>query len=466
MGKNVTDVGLKKDSTTELKKHAATIHCSNTLSLLQRKISNALLYHAYQELMAKEEHEISVKQLCRLIGYQGNNHAVIKDALRELISTVIEWNLIDAQTGVENWTASSIIASVSIQGPHCYYAYSPRMKQLLHSPSMFGKIDLIIQSHFRSSYGLALYENCIRYRGLPYTKWFEMDLFKKLMGVPPGMYGVFRDFKRRVLDKAVDEVNTYSDLVIAAECIREGRKVARVRFKLKERAKKARLGLIKEPVKRKKPPAASLDQPLIGKLTEEFGLSQEQIQQLMKEHDMAFLQEKMQVIETSKAYQSGKVSNVSGLLLSAVRDDYKPPAIQKPANKKSKNNPSLLADDMTELKRQIDDIRQAYHKYREQVINDTIQNLPKKEKDKLMKQFLKQSAAHISTILKLQRSRYSRANILESPQIQALLRQFALREIDFGHLLSLEQFVEQQDKKKRESWKKFKVYDALYPFAI
>src|SRR5258708_30060869 len=107
MGRNVTDVGLvKKDSNRELKKHAATIHCSNSLSLLQRKITNALLYHAYPELMLKEEHEITVKQLCKLIGYQGNNHAVIKEALKELLSTVIEWNLINDKTGLEDWTSS------------------------------------------------------------------------------------------------------------------------------------------------------------------------------------------------------------------------------------------------------------------------------------------------------------------------------------------------------------------------
>src|ERR1700752_4825030 len=91
MGLTVTDVGSEKPIKHELKKHAATIHCSNSLSLLQRKVSNALLYHAYKELMTREEHEITVKQLCRLIGYNGNNHAVIKDALKELISTVIEW---------------------------------------------------------------------------------------------------------------------------------------------------------------------------------------------------------------------------------------------------------------------------------------------------------------------------------------------------------------------------------------
>src|SRR5579883_2049948 len=145
MGRNVTVMGReKKESRRELKKHAATIHCSNTLSLLQRKITNALLYHAYKELMIKEEHEISIKQLCKLIAYHGNNHAAIKEALKGLLSTVIEWNVVSDTTGAEDWTASSILASVSLKGPICLYAYSPRMKALLHSPSMFGKINLFI----------------------------------------------------------------------------------------------------------------------------------------------------------------------------------------------------------------------------------------------------------------------------------------------------------------------------------
>src|SRR5476651_2384126 len=99
MGLTVTDVGLeKKSGAHELKKHVATIHCSNSLSLLQRKITNALLFHAYKELLTKEEHEINVKQLCKLISYHGNNHSVIKDALKGLISTVIEWSVVNDTT--------------------------------------------------------------------------------------------------------------------------------------------------------------------------------------------------------------------------------------------------------------------------------------------------------------------------------------------------------------------------------
>ncbi len=455
MGRHVTDVGYeKKESKQELKKHAATIHCSNTLSLLQRKITNALLFHAYKELMLKEEHEITVKQLCRLIGYQGNNHAAIKDALKGLISTVIEWNVINDETGSENWTASSIIACVSLEGPICYYAYSPRMKQLLHSPSMFGKIDLVIQSRFRSSYGLALYENCIRYRGLPHTKWFDMELFKKLMGVPAGKYDIFRDFKRRVLDKAVDEVNTYSDLVIASEFVREGRKVMKVRFKLKERAKKTRLG---SHSKKAQLQTDKTDDALKQKLLNTFFLSEEQITHLVMAYDSEFIREKVTIIENSKPFQEGKVENMAGYFLSAVKNNYQP-------SKTARHQVVNLQDakfemELAEIKRQVEEIRLSYSSYREHTIEEAIQSLSNDGKSKFMEQFHLYADPVITMVLQLQRNKYSRDNVLESPQVKALFRRFAVRELDILNFSSLEEFVAQLSESKREAWQKLKSYD-------
>jgi len=459
MGQTVTDVGYdKKESKKELKKHAATIHCSNSLSLLQRKITNALLYHAYKELMLKEEHEITVKQLCRLIGYQGNNHAVIKDAFKGLISTIIEWNLINDETGAENWTASSIIASVSLEGPLCYYAYSPRMKQLLHSPSMFGKIDLVIQSRFRSSYGLALYENCIRYRGLPHTKWFDMELFKKLMGVPPGKYDVFRDFKRRVLDKAIEEVNSYSDLVIESDFVREGRRVVKVRFKLKERAKKTRLGGNK---KTRQLNGESGQDHLKMKLLETFCLSEEQVEQLLTEYDSQFIQDKIAIIEETKQFQKGKIKNLPGYLLSAVKNNYQAPKTRK--SQVVNLQDAKLALELVEIKRHVEEIRAEYQAYREKLINESIESLDQKEKKKFLDNFHQFAEPVVKTILQLQRKKYKRENVLESPQIKALMRQYALREIDMLNVMSLEEFVVQMEDQYIESWQKLKSCDPDNP---
>lgn len=456
MGQTVTDVGFeKKETSRELKKHAATIHCSNTLSLLQRKITNALLFHAYKELMLKEEHEITVKQLCRLIGYQGNNHAAIKEALKGLISTVIEWNLIDDKTGNENWTASSIIASVSLEGPLCYYAYSPRMKQLLHSPSMFGKIDLVIQSRFRSSYGLALYENCIRYRGLPHTKWFDMELFKKLMGVPAGKYDVFRDFKKRVLDKAVDEVNCYSDLTIASELQKEGRKVTKIRFTLKERARKTRLGNV-NPLPRREEMSA-LSEDISGRLSNVFGLSKDQIEQLLTSYEVEFVTEKMSLIESSKAYREGRIENLAGYLISAVKNNYQ---LQKSKSAAIVNILEARQEqEIQELARQVESIREHYLEYRELAIQQAIDNMMPTEKQDFLAKFNDYAESTITTILSLQRNKYTRETVYGSPQVKALLRQFAVRELDLLNFGSLEEFVLQLDESRREAWQKLKSFD-------
>lgn len=439
MGTNVTDVGYtKKTSEHELKKHAATIHCSNTLSLLQRKISNALLYHAYKELMLKEEHEITVKQLCRLIGYNGNNHSVIKEGLKGLLSTVIEWNLVSDTTGEEDWTASSILASVSLKGPVCFYAYSPRMKQLLHSPSMFGKINLFIQSRFKSSYGLALYENCIRYRGLPTTKWFEMDTFRKLMGVPAGKYTIFRDFKKRVLDKSIEEVNAYSDLIIESEMIKEGRQVIKVRFNLKERAKKIRLGGGSK--------IQALDEQdkittLKGKLTSHFGLSSEQVESIFTEFEENYIVDKISMIEASNSYKQGKIQNLGGFLISALKNNY----LQSKNSKNIKNDTdSEKHFDIKEKKRITMQMREAYLVYREQVIDREFVSLSEKDKETLLQRFFLETAEPINTILRVQRNKYTRETVMNSPQIKALLRQFVLHEIPTlqDKLLSQEQFSE------------------------
>jgi plasmid replication initiation protein len=436
----------------EIKKHAAAIHCSNASSLLQRKITNALLYHAYKELLLKDEHEISVKQLCTLISYQGNNHSVIKDALRGLLSTVIEWNLVNDKTGQEDWTASSILASVSLQGPTCLYAYSPRMKQLLHSPSMFGKINLFIQSRFKSSYGLALYENCVRYRGLAHTKWFEMDLFRKLMGVPSGKYTIFRDFKRRVLDKSIEEVNTYSDVIVEPELLREGRQVVKIRFIMKDRAKKTRLGSSAqgdEGVETE----TTMETAIKTKLVDQYGLLSDQCEQMFIEFGVEFIAEKIEMIESSANFVQGRVKNLAAYLFSALKNNYQNPksSLVKVAEKRQQ------VADRKSVQRVVDKIKDEYDEYRMQMTEAAIEELSVENRESFQAAFYEHAGSAINTVLKLQRNKYTRQTVLHSPQIKVMLKQYALQELPSlqDALISMEEFVETMTEAQQAAWKEF-----------
>jgi plasmid replication initiation protein len=291
----------------ELKKHVAGIHCSNTLSLLQRKISNVLLYHAYDELLEKDEHEITIKTLCHLIGYDSHDYDTLKKALKALISTVLEWNLLeDCKSGeIDDWNASSILASVGIKGSVCRYSYSTRLKKLLYMPEIYGRIDIAVQAKFKSNYALALYENCIRYQNLPYTRWFALATFRKLMGIPEKKYLIFRDFKRRVLDKSVIEVNTFSDIRVEPEMEREGHKVNRIRFKISSfMSSKEACGI-------------GVQAELV-----QLGLSLNQARKLTEEFTEEFIQEKIALVKKSHTYMHDKVQNITAYLKSALRENY------------------------------------------------------------------------------------------------------------------------------------------------
>lgn len=305
---------MEKQRILELKKHVATIHSTNTLSLLQRKIANALLFNAYEGLLTQDEHEIHIAALCRLIGYDSHDHKSIKKALVKLLATVIEWNLVDGnkllQEGI--WNASSIIADASIDGPICTYSYSNKMKQLLYRPELYGRLNMLVQAKFQSNYGLALYENCIRFQDISQTPWFDMSKFRKLMGVDDNKYKIFRDFKIRVIDKAVQEVNKYSPISISPQFRRKSRQVIAIQFLIKSSkedypandllAKKGTLSFCLENI---------------------FGLSTRQIEDALTSFEEEYIREKISIIETSASYQKGKIHNLAKYFLSALKNDYK-----------------------------------------------------------------------------------------------------------------------------------------------
>ncbi|RDI36955.1 replication initiation protein [Aquicella lusitana] len=313
MERKTQAITLQPEKGLELKKHVAVIHSSNKLTLLQRKIANALLFNAYKELQEKDEHTIHIAKLCEIIGYDSNDHKTIKKSLINLISTVLEWNLIDGERldseGV--WNASSIIAGASIDGAICTYSYSSQMRRLLYRPNIYGRLDMMVQAKFQSTYGLALYENCNRFQDIGQTPWFTLAKFRKLMGVEEGKYKIFRDFKTRVLDKAVEEVNKYSTLNISPQMRKQNRQVVSIQFLIKK-PKLSVISISNEPTQNN----------IAEILKEKFGLSARQITQVLTDHAELYIKEKIDLVISSPSFKNGKVKNLANYLLSALRDDY------------------------------------------------------------------------------------------------------------------------------------------------
>lgn len=311
----------ERKKSTQLKKHINAIHSSNNLTLVQRKLINVLLFNAYHELPKKSVFSIGSKQLCELIGYNSNDYGLLKRSLLGLIKTTIEWNVIEFSDAAssEKWAASSILAAAKLENGTCTYEYSSVMRELLHHPEIYGKIHIETQAKFNSTYGLALYENCVRYQDLPQTPWFQIETFRKLMGVVDDKYPHFRDFKRRVIEPAVKEVNRYSDIDVAAELKRMSRKVIAIRFKLSKEKQINNdshfVGAVEKSL---------FDERVTDVLLNDFKLTPKTIEGLINNYSVEYIKDKVALIKKSHNYRANKIHDIAGYLISALRDDYQP----------------------------------------------------------------------------------------------------------------------------------------------
>lgn len=226
---------------TSVKKNVAAIHVSGKLTLLQRKLSNVLLLNAYDALATQPTHRIDARTLCLMIGYNSNDMDTLKASLRGLAETVAEWDML-GEDGEHEWGVSALLSYAKLKGGVCEYAYSPALAAKLHDPKVFALINLNIQRRFTSGHALALYENCYRFVRTGSTGWWELDLFRRLMGVDGSpYYEVYKQLNAKIIKPAVAEVNKTSNILLEPEVRKMGRTVAAIRFRIRENPQLAML---------------------------------------------------------------------------------------------------------------------------------------------------------------------------------------------------------------------------------
>lgn len=221
----------RKSRTRQVRKCVEAVHITNNITLVQRKLINALLLNAYYELPNPSItiHRIPVRQLVDLIGYDSHDVARIKTLLKALTSTVIEWDILN-DAGKREWGVSTLLASADIIDGVCTYAYSPHLRVKLFNPQFYVLLDIDIVRRFHSCYALALYENCARFRRLGQTPSFPVDALRALLGASDPYYEDYRKLNERVIQPALREVNAITDLLITTQVKRQARRVAEIRF--------------------------------------------------------------------------------------------------------------------------------------------------------------------------------------------------------------------------------------------
>lgn len=280
---------------TVLRKSAGAIQIWNSISLLQRKTFSVLLVNAYEDLpnFGVVRHEIPLRVLAYLAGFNSNNTQYLKDALTGFITQALQWNIQRAD-GRDGWAVSAALASARIEEGVVYYAFSPELRMRLYDPEVYAQLDLAVLREFKSTYGIALYENCKLFASAGETPDFSPNDLRGLLGAGDNpTYSNFSRFMDKVIKPATAEVNRISELQLEPVLTREARRVTSVKFKIQDNSE--------APAN----PLQGRDSELVMRIQAEMGLGYGHVIKLLEEYSDEHL---LAVLDYVKGrYQQGKV---------------------------------------------------------------------------------------------------------------------------------------------------------------
>src|SRR5665647_3607108 len=89
------------------------------LTLLSRRIYNALLYHAQKQGVDEPLYRLTLTELIGDARFNSNNTELLKSHLRDMQATTIEWST--SSSGLKKWMSSQLIGTCLL-----YTSPSPR----------------------------------------------------------------------------------------------------------------------------------------------------------------------------------------------------------------------------------------------------------------------------------------------------------------------------------------------------
>lgn len=88
-------------------------------------------------------------------------------------------------------------------------------------------------SELQSEYSIRLYELMMQWKAVGKTNKISVDDLRRKLGVEPEQYKKMNNFKARVLDHAINQINEHTDIQAEYDQHKDGRAIAGFTFKFK-----------------------------------------------------------------------------------------------------------------------------------------------------------------------------------------------------------------------------------------
>lgn len=226
MGKNFTIKQQSNASGFPKPRELIEITGTSGLEAQDRVIMNELYRHAHDSGdLAKPGVQWAVS-LAELNTTTHNGLERVRESLERLMKVTLAVTYDTDENGPETLLTGVfdyfIIPQKGSPSGTLKFSISAPLRAILARSGRWGRIKAEVVHAMSSKYAIALYELVKLRAGLrgSMTETFPIDRFRALLGVPPGTYESGKDFRLRVIDPAVLEVNGLSEMGCEIELIR------------------------------------------------------------------------------------------------------------------------------------------------------------------------------------------------------------------------------------------------------
>ena len=216
-------------------KDNSLIDASFNLSLVEQRLMLLAIVEARELDKLTPDTPIEVRATAYRDQYKTDESEAYKqlaDASKQLFNR--QFSYIDRYADTDAVTVSRWVNEVTYvndKGMVVMYLNRNVISMISRLEANFTQYLLEQVSEFKSKYSIRLYELLIKYRDIGTSKKFEIAELRSKLGLNEDEYKLNAVFKRDVLDKAVKEISSKTDIQIKYEQFKEGRTISHILFK-------------------------------------------------------------------------------------------------------------------------------------------------------------------------------------------------------------------------------------------
>lgn len=199
------------------------------LSLVEQRVVLYLISKIKPTDTAPLEYDLSIQEFCEVCGINySSNLTQLKAAIKGLSDKSCWVTLPDGAETLVRWIEKQYVYRES--GEITVRLDRDMMPYLMQLKKNFTQYELIAILALKSKCSIRLYELLKSYEFVGVYKTSLQDLRQAMM--LESEYRETKDFKRYVIDKALDEITTYTDLDVSYVPIKQGRSIVGFEFSI------------------------------------------------------------------------------------------------------------------------------------------------------------------------------------------------------------------------------------------